>query len=90
MAAFFPDKLQHSQSIEQFLKEIEDDFGSPGNSKFQDYIPKSRKNVQAMEEVSKPAGTAVACGSWYSRCLVCVCVLAEVNWLAGLWSDSVS
>ena len=56
MATFFPDKHQHSQSIEQFLKEIEDDFGSPSNSKFQDYIPKSRKNVQAMEEVSKPAG----------------------------------
>jgi Arf-GAP/SH3 domain/ANK repeat/PH domain-containing protein len=50
MAVFVPDKLQHSQSIEQFLKEIEDDFGAPGNSKFQDYIPKSRKNLHAMEE----------------------------------------
>lgn len=52
MAVFFPDKLHHSQCTEQFLKEIEDDFGSPSNSKFQEYIPKSRKNVQAMEEVS--------------------------------------
>lgn len=51
MAVFVTDKLQHSHSIEQFLKEIEDDFGAPGNSKFQDYIPKSRKNVQSMEEV---------------------------------------
>ena len=52
MAVFLTDKAQHSQSIEQFLKEIEDDFGSPGNSKFQDYIPKARKNLQAMEEVT--------------------------------------
>ena len=52
MAVFVTDKLQHSQSIEQFLKEIEDDFSSPSNSKFQDFIPRSRKNVQAMEEVS--------------------------------------
>lgn len=51
MAVFVTDKLQQSQSIEQFLKEVEDDFASPGNSKFQDYIPKTRKNVQSMEEV---------------------------------------
>ena len=51
MAVFVPDKHQHSQSIEQFLKEIEDDFGAPGISKFQDYIPKSRKNLVSMEEV---------------------------------------
>jgi Arf-GAP/SH3 domain/ANK repeat/PH domain-containing protein len=50
MAVFVTDKLQHSQSIEQFLKEIDDDFGAPSNAKFQDYIPKSRKNLQAMEE----------------------------------------
>ena len=53
MAVFVTDKLQHSQAIEQFLREIEDDFGSPSNSKFQDYIPKSRKTMQAMEEVSQ-------------------------------------
>lgn len=52
MAAFVPDKQQLSQSIEQFLKEIDDDFSAPNNSKFQDYVPKCRKNVQAMEEVS--------------------------------------
>ena len=52
MAAFVPDKQQLSQSIEQFLKEIDDDFGAPNNSKFQDFIPKSRKHVQTMEDVS--------------------------------------
>lgn len=50
MAAFVPDKQQLSQSIEQFLKEIDDDFGAPNNSKFQDFIPKSRKHVQTMED----------------------------------------
>ena len=53
MAAFVPDKQLLSQHIEQFLREIEDDFGSPTNSKFQDYIPKCRKNVQSMEEVGR-------------------------------------
>lgn len=51
MSAFVPDRQQLSQSIEQFLKEVEDDFSGPSNSKFQDYIPRCRKNVQAMEEV---------------------------------------
>ena len=51
MATFVPDKQQLSQHIEQFLREIEDDFGAPSNAKFQDYIPKCRKSVQSMEEV---------------------------------------
>ena len=81
MAVFVPDKLQHSQSIEQFLKEIEDDFGAPGNSKFQDYIPKSRKNLHAMEEVGligvRPSRvTDVRLTFHYNRQRerVCVCV----------------
>ena len=53
MSAFVPDKKEQSQSIEQFLREIEDDFGAPNHSKFQDYIPKCRKNVQSMEEVRR-------------------------------------
>ena len=62
MAVFVTDSRLHPQSIEQFLKEIEDDFSSPSNSKFHDYIPKSRKHVQAMEEV----------------CVACVCVCVRV------------
>ena len=64
MAGFVPDKQQHSQSTEQFLREIEDDFAAPSSSRFQEYIPKCRKNIQSMEEVC-------VC--------VCVCVHANMH-----------
>ena len=52
MATIGPDK-QLSQCVDDFIKELEDDFQSPAVSKFQDYIPRCRKGVQFMEEVSE-------------------------------------
>jgi len=49
MATIGPDK-QLSQCVDDFIKELEDDFQSPAVSKFQDYIPRCRKGVQFMEE----------------------------------------
>ena len=47
----FPDQ-NLSSFIEDFIKELEEDFQSPTISKFQDYMPKCRAGLQAMEEVS--------------------------------------
>ena len=55
MTTIGPDK-QLSQFVDTFLKELEDDFQAPALSKFQDYMPKCRKGVQMMEEVSAPRG----------------------------------
>lgn len=50
MATFSPDnKLE--QFVEVFIKEIEDDFQAPAQSKFQNYMSQCRKGVQSMEEV---------------------------------------
>ena len=48
MAAVFG-KL--SQFNDAFLKELEDDFQSPGSSKFQNYMNNCRTGMQKMEEV---------------------------------------
>ena len=42
--------------IQNFIAELEDDFQSPTVSKFQDYMPKCRAGLQAMEEV---------CSEWH-------------------------
>lgn len=47
----FPDQ-NLSKFIENFVEQLEEDFQSPGVSKFQDYMPKCRGGLQAMEEVS--------------------------------------
>lgn len=46
----FPDQ-NLSTFIQNFVGELEDDFQSPTVSKFQDYMPKCRAGIQAMEEV---------------------------------------
>lgn len=46
----FPDQ-NLSSFIKSFIAELEDDFQSPSISKFQDYMPKCRAGLQAMEEV---------------------------------------
>ena len=53
MTTIGPDK-QLSQLVDMFLKELEDDFQVPAQSKFQDYMPKCKKGVQMMEEVRGP------------------------------------
>lgn len=44
-------KLSHF--INQFIKEVDDDFLSPTVSKFQDYMPDCRVGLQGMENVSQ-------------------------------------
>ena len=51
MASVFPDQ-NLSTFVENFVAELEDDFQCPSLSKFQDYMPKCRAGLQAMEEVS--------------------------------------
>lgn len=46
----FGSEFKFSQLVNEFLKELEDDLAAPGQSKFQDYMPKCRKGMQAMEE----------------------------------------
>ena len=53
MTTIGPDK-QLSMLVDTFLKELEDDFQAPAQSKFQDYMPKCKKGVQMMEEVRGP------------------------------------
>ena len=40
-----------SQFNDEFMKELEDDFQSPGSSKFQNYMNQCRVGMQKMEEV---------------------------------------
>ena len=39
--------------IDIFLRELDDDFQAPGQSHFQDYMAKLRRDVQNMEEVRR-------------------------------------
>lgn len=47
----FPDQ-NLSTFIKDFIEQLEEDFQSPGVSRFQDYMPKCRAGLQTMEEVS--------------------------------------
>ena len=47
----FGSEFKFAQLVNEFLKELEDDVAAPGQSKFQDYMPKCRKGMQAMEDV---------------------------------------
>ena len=40
-----------AQYVENFVKEAEDDMLAPAQSRFQESMPKIKKNVMAMEEV---------------------------------------
>ena len=52
MAAVFGPGQKLSQFNDEFMKELEDDFQSPGSSKFQNYMNRCREGMQKMEEVS--------------------------------------
>ena len=47
----FGSEFKFAQLVNEFLKELDDDLVAPGQSKFQDYMPKCRKGMQAMEDV---------------------------------------
>ena len=55
MSHLGPDK-KLSEFVDMFIKELEDDMQAPAQSKFQDYIPRCRKDVQLMEEVREGVG----------------------------------
>lgn len=40
-----------TQSLDSFIREVEDDFQSPQQSSFQDFMPKVKRDVQSLEEV---------------------------------------
>lgn len=42
-----------SEFVDQFIKELDDDFQSPITSKFQKYIPECRSRMMDMEEVEQ-------------------------------------
>lgn len=42
-----------SQFVDAYIREIEDDFSAPQQSKFQDFMPKVKRDIQSMEEVNK-------------------------------------
>lgn len=69
----FPDQ-NLSSFIKNFIAELEDDFQSPSISKFQDYMPKCRAGLQAMEEVS-------VCSFQFGRVLMCVLVSLRTSQL---------
>ncbi len=41
-----------SQCVDNFIKEVEDDFSAPHQSSFQNYMQKVKRDLQEMEEVS--------------------------------------
>ncbi len=47
-----------SPFVDEFIKQLEDDFAAPQQSRFQEYMPNCKKGVQEMEDVrnSCPAG----------------------------------
>eukprot|EP00731_Ephydatia_muelleri_P010938 Em0005g1524a len=49
MTSFGPE-FKLPSFVNEFLKELDDDLVAPGQSKFQEYMPKCRKGMQAMEE----------------------------------------
>ena len=53
MATVFGPGQKLSQFNDEFMKELEDDFQSPGSSKFQNYMNRCREGMQKMEEVSE-------------------------------------
>lgn len=42
-----------SQCVDAYIREIEDDFTAPQQSKFQDFMPKVKRDIQSLEEVNK-------------------------------------
>ena len=52
MAAVLGPAQKLSQFTDKFMKELEDDFQSPGSSKFQNYMNDCRTAMLKMEEVS--------------------------------------
>ena len=48
-----------SQGVDAFINEVDDDFKAPHQSTFQDYMPKVKRDVQSMEEVSQHNGTSI-------------------------------
>ena len=60
MTSFGPE-FKLPSFVNEFLKELDDDLVAPGQSKFQEYMPKCRKGMQAMEEVR-------TLGYVFSRC----------------------
>lgn len=50
MATFLSPNQKSAQCVEQFVTQLEEDFSSPGATKFQDYMPTARKGVQGLEE----------------------------------------
>lgn len=51
MAAVLGPAQKLSQFTDKFMKELEDDFQSPGASKFQNYMNECRTAMLKMEEV---------------------------------------
>ncbi len=68
----FPDQ-NLSTFIKGFIVQLEEDFQSPGVSKFQDYMPKCRAGLQTMEEVS-----AIGNSCKLGDCLLFLCVSVSV------------
>ncbi len=55
----FPDQ-NLSSFVQSFAEQLEEDFQSPTVSKFQDYVPRCRAGLQAMEEVREGGHLEVA------------------------------
>lgn len=51
MAVNIPTKKLET-ALDFFIRELEDDFTSPQQSSFQQHMPKVKRDVQEMEEVS--------------------------------------
>ena len=51
MAMNLPVDSKVTQCIDSFIREVDSDFHAPHQSNFQDFMPKVKRDVQAMEEV---------------------------------------